>query len=87
MTNNKLNLKSNLSNYDDVYQILIDMHLDFTDEESQTANAKLILALVNHIGDSIVLQQAVNIVRDNTIAWRNQIINKKNSHLMPRKSE
>jgi len=76
MINNKLNLKSNLPNYDDVYQILIDMHLEFTDEESQTANAKLILALATHIGDSIVIQQAVNMVRDNTIAWRNKIINK-----------
>lgn len=68
----KLNLKSNLSNHDDVYQMLIDMHLELSDEESQTANAKLILTLANHIGDSDIIKEAVDIVRDNTISWRNQ---------------
>ena len=69
MTGN-LNIKPNLADYDDVYQMIIDMHLDLTDEESQSANAKLILTLANHIGDASVIAEAVNIARANTLAWR-----------------
>lgn len=65
-----LNLNSNLKDYDDVYQLLVDMHQGLTDEESQTANAKLILILANHIGDPDVIRDAVNISRENTLAWR-----------------
>ena len=68
----KLNTKSNLADYDDVYQMIIDMHLGLTDEESQSANAKLILALANHIGDASVIAEAVNIARDNTLEWRKE---------------
>lgn len=71
MTGN-LNTKSNLADYDDVYQMIIDMHLDLTDEESQSANAKLILALANHIGDASVIAEAVKIARENTLEWRKE---------------
>ena len=71
MTTGKLNLAANIKNYDDVYQMIIDMHLELTEEESQSANAKLILTLANHIGDAAVIAEAVKIVRDNTLAWRN----------------
>ena len=67
-----LNTKSNLTDYDDVYQMIIDMHLDLTDEESQSANAKLILALANHIGDASVIAEAVKIARENTLEWRKE---------------
>ena len=67
-----LNTKSNLADYDDVYQMIIDMHLDLTDEESQSANAKLILALANHIGDASVIAEAVKIARENTLEWRKE---------------
>jgi len=66
----KLNLQSNLSDYDDVYQMIIDMHQELSDEESQSANAKLILILANHIGDSAVIAEAVQIARTNTLVWR-----------------
>ncbi|PCJ50583.1 MAG: hypothetical protein COA74_02045 [Gammaproteobacteria bacterium] len=69
----KLHLTTNLTDCDDVYQMLIDMHFELTSEESQTANAKLILALANHIGDSALIQQAINIVRANTINWRSEM--------------
>ena len=67
----KLNLKPNLANYDDVYQMIIDMHHDLTDEESQSTNAKLILTLANHIGDQQIIAEAVKIARENTLDWRN----------------
>lgn len=65
-----LNLKSNIANYDDVYQMIIDMHHEMTEEESQNANAKLILILANHIGEASVIDKAVKIARANTLAWR-----------------
>lgn len=59
----QLILEPNLSNTDDFYQMLIDMHQGLDDAESQTVNAKLILLLSNHIGDLRVLAQAMEIAR------------------------
>lgn len=61
-----LTVCENLENYDDVYQVIIDMHRGMTDEESEKANAKLILLLANHIGDLEVIREAATIVRSNT---------------------
>ncbi|NVJ69810.1 MAG: DUF2783 domain-containing protein [Alphaproteobacteria bacterium] len=61
-----LTVCENLENYDDVYQVIIDMHRGMTDEESEKANAKLILLLANHIGDLEVIREAAAIVRSNT---------------------
>ena len=63
-------LEPNLADYDEVYQKIIDMHSGLSDEESQSANAKLILTLANHIGDVGVISEAVKIARDNTLQWR-----------------
>jgi len=63
-------LESNLSNYDDVYQMIIDMHDGMTEEESQSTNSKLILILANHVGSSSVISQATKTARDSTIEWR-----------------
>jgi hypothetical protein len=59
----ELILEPNLSNTDDFYQMLIDMHQGLDDAESQAVNAKLILLLANHIGDLRVLAQAMDIAR------------------------
>ena len=48
---------------DDFYQALIDMHRDLTDEQSELANAALILLLANHIGDAVVLREAIAAAR------------------------
>jgi hypothetical protein len=42
---------------------LIDMHRDLTDDQSQRANAALILLLANHIGDVTVLREAIAAAR------------------------
>ena len=67
---NSLNLETNLIDHDSTYQLIIDMHKDLSDEESQLANAKLILALTNHIGNHDVIAQAANLARQNTLDWR-----------------
>jgi Protein of unknown function (DUF2783) len=53
-----LNTDLNLANPDDVYEALIALHRDLTPEQSQIVNAKLILLLVNHIGDPAVIDAA-----------------------------
>ncbi|MDO5103502.1 MAG: DUF2783 domain-containing protein [Lautropia sp.] len=48
---------------DDFYEMLIDMHCDLSDEQSEMVNARLILLLANHIGDINVLREAMDIAR------------------------
>lgn len=60
----RLNTDSNLPSPDDFYEALIDMHRGLSDEQSQLANAKLILLLANHIGDMSVLQEALRAARE-----------------------
>lgn len=54
---------SNMAQPDEFYERLIDMHRELTPQQSEAANAALILLLANHIGDLAVLQQAMDIAR------------------------
>jgi Protein of unknown function (DUF2783) len=54
-----LNTALNLANPDDVYEALINAHRGFSAEQSQLLNAKLILLLINHIGDRAVIDAAL----------------------------
>ena len=54
-----LNTEINLAAPDDVYEALVALHRDLTPEQSQQVNAKLILLLMNHIGDRAVLDAAM----------------------------
>jgi hypothetical protein len=49
----------NVPNADDVYQMLIDAHEGLSKDESDAFNARLILTLINHIGDSDVIAEAL----------------------------
>lgn len=49
----------NLAQPDDVYNAIIDAHRDLTDEQVRALDAKLILLLVNHIGDEAVIREAL----------------------------
>ncbi len=53
-----LNTSPNLAAPDDFYQDLIDAHRDLSDAQSALFNARLILLLANHVGDSTVLREA-----------------------------
>jgi len=57
----RLNTTQNVADPDRTYQMLMDMHEGCSDQESDLRNAKLILALVNHIGDENVLADAIAI--------------------------
>ncbi len=58
-----LNLKANLSKPDNVYNRLIDMQRDLSEDEVQMMNAKLILLLANHIGEEALLFEAMDLAK------------------------
>lgn len=61
-------LTRNIARPDDFYQELIDAQRDLTEDEVQLMNAKLILLLANHLGDQIVLRQALEAARPHAAA-------------------
>ncbi len=50
---------ANLPRPDDAYAALIAAHDGLTKPQSDALNARLILILMNHIGDPVVLDQAL----------------------------
>jgi hypothetical protein len=62
--NDTLNLEPNLAAPDAFYELLIEMHRDLDEAQSQAVNARLILLLANHIGNLDVLRQAMTIARE-----------------------
>jgi hypothetical protein len=63
----ELNTNANIAAPDDFYESLIDMHRDLSPEQSNSANAALILLLANHIGSPTVLEQAMVIARQDAM--------------------
>lgn len=59
MVPEKLRTQLGLEAPDDFYQSLIDTHEGLSDAQSELLNAKLVLLLANHIGDSDVLAEAL----------------------------
>ena len=55
---------------DDLYEIILSMHEGLNEKESELANAKLIIALVDHIRDRNIVNEAVTIARENTLKQR-----------------
>ena len=49
----------NLAKPDDVYNAIVDAHKGLNDEQSRDFDARLILLLVNHIGDEAVIREAL----------------------------
>jgi hypothetical protein len=58
-----LNTQPNIPAPDDFYQELVDMHRDLSEQQSALVNAKLILLLANHVGDPVVLREAMRAAR------------------------
>ncbi len=53
----------NLSQPDEIYNAIVDAHKDLSEEECRTYDARLILLLVNHIGDEEVIREALKAAR------------------------
>jgi hypothetical protein len=49
----------NLARPDDIYNAIVDAHKDMTDQQVRAYDAKLILLLVNHVGDEAVIREAL----------------------------
>jgi hypothetical protein len=55
----RLTTSPNIDGADDVYQWLIDLHAGRSEAESLKINARLILLLLNHIGDRGAIREAI----------------------------
>lgn len=60
-----LNTNPNLSNPDDIYAQLLDLHDGLSETESLRVWSKLALLLINHIGDREIVEQAIEMVASN----------------------
>ncbi|MEL6190075.1 MAG: DUF2783 domain-containing protein [Myxococcota bacterium] len=58
-----LKTEPHLARPDDFYEKLLALHKGCSDAESHRRNAKLVLALANHIGDLQVLEEALDLAR------------------------
>ena len=58
-----LHTQPNIQAPDDFYQELVDMHRDLSAQQSALVNAKLILLLANHVGDPVILREAMRAAR------------------------
>ncbi|MGI9371513.1 MAG: DUF2783 domain-containing protein [Hyphomicrobiales bacterium] len=54
---------TNLTEPDQCYTAIIDAHRELSDEQSSELNARLVLILTNHIGDKVVLDEALALAR------------------------
>jgi hypothetical protein len=59
-----LNLHRNLTDPDGFYANLMAVHDGLSKAESDALNARLILILANHIGDEVLLAQALHTALD-----------------------
>ncbi len=58
-----LNLRPNLKSPDDAYALLLEAHEGLAKAESDALNARLILVLMNYVGDMEVLKAALEAAR------------------------
>jgi hypothetical protein len=49
----------NLAKPDDVYNAIVDAHKGLSEEECRAFDARLILLLVNHVGEEAVIYEAL----------------------------
>jgi hypothetical protein len=54
-----LTLEANMNRPDDLYEALVSAHDGLTRAESEALNARLILILMNHVGDAGVIREAI----------------------------
>lgn len=61
-----LNLKPNLTAPDDIYEALIRAHDGLSPAQSEALNARLILILMNEVGDHATIAEAIRTARETT---------------------
>lgn len=64
MTSQHLITDNNFDNGDAFYAELTEAHRELNSSQSERLNARLVLLLANHIGDAMVLSEAITIASD-----------------------
>ncbi|MBR9910072.1 MAG: DUF2783 domain-containing protein [Gammaproteobacteria bacterium] len=64
LNSSHLNTAPNFSDADGFYAALTDAHRELDRDQSERLNARLILLLANHIGDSTILQEALQVASE-----------------------
>ena len=54
-----LKTQATIAHPDDIYELLIEMHQGLSEAESFRVNARLILLLVNQVGDEQAVREAI----------------------------
>jgi hypothetical protein len=62
--NTELNLKQNLDDFGDFYDLLDVAHAGLDKDQGTALNAQLVLLLSNHIGDMAILRRAFALARE-----------------------
>ena len=58
-----LQRQPNVPDPDGLYAIIIEAHAGLSEAESVALNARLVLLLANHIGEEVVLREALQVAR------------------------
>jgi Protein of unknown function (DUF2783) len=58
-----LSISSNFARPDDAFRAVVEAHRGLTDEQSADLDAALVLILANHIGDLVVLREAIALAK------------------------
>jgi hypothetical protein len=58
-----LSTSSNFARPDDAFRAVVEAHRGLTDEQSADLDAALVLILANHIGDLVVLREAIALAK------------------------
>jgi hypothetical protein len=69
MSMTKLITEPNILDQDTFYAELINAQRQLSDEQAESMVFKLALILCNHVGDRQVLRDAIELARDNTLAY------------------
>ncbi|MGB8814795.1 MAG: DUF2783 domain-containing protein [Paracoccaceae bacterium] len=60
-------LTPNIADPDGFYEFLVGSQREMSAEAAAAMNARLILILCNHIGDEMLLKQAIGLARDRSV--------------------
>jgi hypothetical protein len=63
-----LSTKSNFTDPDAAYRLIVEAHRGISDAQSADLDAALVLVLANHIGDLDVLREAIALVQRRMVA-------------------
>jgi hypothetical protein len=67
-----LSTSSNFAKPDDAFRAIVEAHRGLSDAQSADLDAALVLILANHIGDIVVLREAITLAKRRVIDAQQQ---------------